>query len=142
MTVRGTDTITVLNAIKDNRGNITSWKSTVLRNVHFERCISGQVHTVAREVQRDYFLMIWKGMVDADGLRCVPHNQLAVVEDLDKVFSLECGDYIIPSMCEDVPESGKPLKDFLRTHDVLQITSVESCLYGSSYLQHWEVKAE
>ena len=86
--------------------------------------------------------MIWKGILDADGLRCVTRDQLAVLEDRSNAFCLENGDYIIPGVCEDLPVVGKPFKEFRRTHDILQITAVEPCLYGSFYLQHWEVKLE
>lgn len=136
--MRGTDIVTVLNAIKDDHGNITGWKSTVLKNVHFERCTVIQTNTTAREHQRESLLMIWKGMVDADGLQCVCRAQLS--QDKSNAFALENGDYILPGVCSDIPDVRKPLKDFLRTHDVLQITAVEQCLYGSIYLQHWEVK--
>ena len=133
--------MTVLNAVKDN-GTVTAWTSTVLRNVHFERCTAVPTKTADRSIQRTSVLMIWKGILDADGFRCVTRDQLAVLEDRSGAFCLENGDYIIPGVCEDLPEVGKPLREFIRTHDVLQITSVEPCLYGSFYLQHWEVKLE
>lgn len=138
--MRGTDTITILNAIKDSRGNIIGWKNTVLNNVHLERSTAVSTNTIAREHQRESLLMIWKGMVDIDGLQCVDKATFASMEDRSSSFVLENGDYIVPGVCADIPEVGKPLKDFIRTHDILQITSVESCLYGSLYLQHWEAK--
>lgn len=137
--MRGTDTVTVFNTIKDNRGNITDWKSTVLNNVHFERCTAVPTNTTARDYQRDSLLLIWKEAVTAAGLQCVSKPVLSASEDKTGLFSLDTGEYVVPGVCTDIPQAGESFSVFKRTHDVLQITAVEPCLYGSPYLQHWEV---
>lgn len=129
--------VTVLNSIKDGHGNILRWQCTPLSGVHLERV---QIGADTQSEAKVTLVMIWKRALG--GLRCAPKSILNIMEDSTGAFSLDVGEYIIPGICTDVPEAGSPIKGFLKTHDVLQITAVEECPYGSPAMQHWEVEAK
>lgn len=129
--------VTVLNSIKDQRGNILRWQCTHLSGVHLERV---QIGADTQSTAKVTFVMVWKQALGV--LSCVPKSVLNALEVSAGSFSLEIGEYIIPGICTDVPEAGSPIKGFLKAHHVLQITAVEECLYGSSSMQHWEVEAQ
>lgn len=128
--------ITVLNGVKDARGNVVEWRATVLDGVRVERKKSGSGGT---ETQRTSTLLIWTHAVFKHRLSCVPKRML--LSDRSG-FSLDAGEYIIPGICTDIPPVSAPIKGFLQTHDVMQITGVEECFYGSASMQHWEVTCQ
>lgn len=129
--------VTVLNSIKDPRGNILRWQCTPLSWVHLERTHIGADNASAAKVT---LVMVWKQRLGH--LSCVSKGELNAMEDSSGAFSLDVGEYLIPGICTEVPEAGAPIKGFLKAHHVLQITAVEECLYGSSSMQHWEVEAQ
>lgn len=135
----GTDTITIINAIKDSRGSITAYQNTVLPGVHIEQKTAVSISSADRSSLRDTLVMIWRQPVEAAGLTCVSPEALAAAEKRDALFALTPGDYAVPGECTEVPEAGASLRDFIRKYHLLEITAVEDCLYGSLYLQHWEV---
>lgn len=129
--------VTVLNSIKDPRGNILRWQCTPLTGVHLERTHIGADSNSTAKVT---LVMVWKKYLGV--LSCVSKGVLNGLENSTGAFCLDVGEYLIPGICTDVPEAGAPIKGYLKTHDVLQITAVEECLYGSFALQHWEVEAQ
>lgn len=135
----GTVTITIINAIKGERGAIASYKNTILSGVHVERQTAVSASSADRSSLRDTLVMIWRQPVEAAGLACVSPKVLAAADERDALFALVPGDYIAIGECTEVPDAGASLRDFIKTHNLLEITAVESCLYGSLYLQHWEV---
>ncbi len=137
--MRGTDTITLYNAIKGAHGDITAWHRVTIANVHLEPVKGVATTSTNRTEQRGSLVMIWADAIAAQGLECVTKTELNEMDDCTGYFALCSGDYIVPGICTDTPTAGASVKSFLQAHDVLQITGVESCLYGSAYLQHWEV---
>ena len=119
--------VTVLNAIRDNRGNILRWQCTPLAGVHLER-----VHRGAED-GKTTLVMVWKNRLGP--LSCVSKGELA-----EGSFSLDVGEYLMPGIVTEPPEAGAPIREYIRTHDVMQITAVEECLYGDPAMQHWEVE--
>ncbi|MCD7805440.1 MAG: hypothetical protein LUH03_09945 [Oscillospiraceae bacterium] len=137
--MRGTDTITLYNAIKGAHGDITAWHRVVIANVHLEPVKGAATAFTNRSEQRNSLVMIWAEAIANQGLQCVTKDVLSALEDYTGYFALCNGDYIVPGICDGMPSAGQSIKAFLQTYDVLQITAVERCLYGSPYLQHWEV---
>jgi len=117
--------ITVLNPIKDNRGNITSWKNTILKNVHAE-IVSGD---------KESSIVVWEKNLTS--YVCVPKAEC----NGNNTFSLDVGEYIVLGECSSTPNAGSPAKPFFRERgiELMQIIRVEKCLYGSKSLRHWEV---
>lgn len=137
---RGSSSVTILNPIKNQRGDVLEWRPTVLDGVHIER-----KHAAAEsgaESLKQTTIIIWKQIVTQCGLCCVSKNVLNKSVDGYGMFALSVGDYIVPGTCQDVPEAGKPMKAFIQSHDVLQIVSVEELFYGNTAMQHWEVTAK
>ena len=124
--------VTVLNSIKDSRGIVQQWQCTPLNHVHLEL-----VHKGADDNSEgaSTLVMIWKTKLGS--LSCVPKGNVA-----PGCFSLDVGEYLIPGIVTEPPEAGEPIRGFIKTHNVLQITSVEECFYGAPAMQHWEVTAK
>lgn len=135
--------ITLYNAVRDN-GEIVAWNRIPLTDVHVESEKSAYVSGTKRSQATKTLLMIWLKDVETTGMQYVsPHEFDAVpVSGRGLMFTLREGDYIILGHSADMPEIGKPLREFIQTHDILQITAVEECLYGSQSMKHWEITAE
>lgn len=140
--MRDQDIITIINAVKDSKGAIIGWKNTVIEHAHVEQQTSIQSTTTSRSREGTTLVMIWLNDVTTAGYSKVSAKEFSEADDRTNLFSLSVGDYIVRGCCTDIPQAGKPLREFVQQHEVLQITMVEDCLYGSYSMQHWEVEAK
>lgn len=51
-------------------------------------------------------------------------------------------DFIVKGECQYIPTPGESISELTTVHDALTITSVTTCDYGSTEMQHWEVGAK
>lgn len=125
------DTVTIINPVRDGRGAITDWTSVVIDGVHLEQYDAVSTSGTARERADSTFLMIWQAYTESAGL-----------SQADVTRMLKPGGYVVIGQCDELPQAGMPLKDFLSRTEAKQIVSCESCLYGNYRMRHWEVYAK
>lgn len=129
--MKNTVTITVINPVRDARGTVIDWKSVVIDGVHLEHSDAVSTSGTARENADTALLMIWQASTDAIDM-----------SPEEVITALKPGTYIVLGRCEDLPQAGLPLKDFVSCTGPMEIISCEACLYGSYRMRHWEVYAK
>lgn len=107
---------------------------TVLRNVSWQ---VGRQASFSREgavgsALADIYIPF---SVDAEGKAYVQPKQFS-----PDSFTLQKKDYLVKGVCPYEHGPGHPITELLSDYDnIVTITGVETCDYGSAALAHWEV---
>ena len=133
--------VTIYNRYQDKESDGMSYYRTVIPAAHWEDNISVSDRKTSHKFQGETSVCIPRSVIDGMSKKFVRPDVFSRLPpaEREKSWTIACGSIVLQGVItEEIPSRGH--REFIANHpDAREVTSIDTCFYGSYEMQHLEV---